>query len=81
MNRLTGDDEGGVAGAGDAGHVAGDAPVDAGVVFLATVHHFQEEEVAARKQDAVRLVVGRHRRRAGDDQLSIAVPSITKRKR
>jgi len=62
VNGLTGDDEGGVAGAGGTGDVAGDAPVHAGVVLLAAVDHFEEEEVAARKQDSMRLVIGRHRR-------------------
>lgn len=63
---LTGDGKRGVAGAGDAGGVAGLAPVDAGVVLLATVDDAQEEEGATGQQDPIALLIPRRLRRPRD---------------
>ncbi len=73
--RLTGDGEGGVARTGDAGRVAGHAPVDAGVVVLAAVRHFEEEQVAVGQQHAVAALARRPTAASRvRDHLAVAVP-------
>jgi len=70
--QLTGNGEGGVAGASDTGQVAGHAPVHSGVILLAAVRRPQEEQGTARQQDPVHFIVA-HAADAGD-QLPVVVP-------